>query len=155
MNFGGRYWLGAPRQQVWAALNDTGILAQTIPGCKHIEFISEDRLEISLEVNLGIARPVFGGELFLSNVTVAESYTLSGRGRGLVLGHAEGSADIVLDDDGEGTLLVFVAKGGASEGLIRLGRKLLGDRAQKVIDGFFSRFSAAVGCDMRVLPMPD
>ena len=46
----------------------------------------------------------------------AERYTLSGKGKGGLLGLAEGSADIVLSDLSEDTLLVFSAEGGASGG---------------------------------------
>lgn len=153
MDFGGRYHLGASRQDVWAALNDTAVLKATIPGCEHIAWTGENTLEIRIKVNLGVVHPVFTGDLTLSNVLPARSYTLSGKGRGGLLGLAEGAADITLADNGEGCALAFRARGGASGQIMRLGRALIGNSAQKVIDGFFERFAEAMGTSIEALAL--
>ena len=153
MDFGGRYRIAAPRSAVWAALNDTAMLKATIPGCHRIEWAGEAALDLEIKVNLGVAHPVFKGELELSDIVPAERYTLSGRGKGGLLGLAEGSADIVLADAGAETLLVFTAKGGASGQIMRLGKAIIGNSAQKVIDGFFERFGDAMGAEVTALPV--
>jgi carbon monoxide dehydrogenase subunit G len=145
MDFGGRYTIAAPRVAVWAALNDTEMLKAAIPGCHRITWASETTLDLEIKVNLGLVHPVFKGDLALSDIVPAQRYTLTGKGRGGLLGLAEGSADIILDDDGEDTLLVFQANGGASGQIMRLGRAVIGNSAQKVIDGFFERFGQAMG----------
>ncbi|HTM76049.1 MAG TPA: SRPBCC domain-containing protein, partial [Devosia sp.] len=137
MEFGGRYRVAAPRQTVWAALNDTAVLKAAIPGCHRIDWASETALDLEIKVNLGVVHPVFKGGLTLSNIVPAERYTLAGRGKGGLLGLAEGAADIVLRDSGEETELVFSATGGASGQIMRLGKAIIGNSAQKVIDGFF------------------
>ena len=151
MDFGGRYLLAAPRQDVWAALNDTAVLKATIPGCQRIDWTSENTLELQIKVSLGVVHPVFTGDLTLSNVLPARSYTLSGKGRGGILGLAEGAADITLADAGEGCELAFQARGGASGQIMRLGKTLIGNSAQKVIDGFFERFAEAMGTSIEVV----
>ncbi|WP_196259380.1 SRPBCC domain-containing protein [Pelagibacterium limicola] len=148
MEFGGRYKVGAPRLKVWEALNDTEVLKASIPGCQRIAWVSATALEAEMGVNLGVAKPVFTGDLILSNVVPAERYTLSGQGRGGLLGMAHASADITLADFGAGTLLVFTASGGASGRIMQLGKALVGSSAQKVIDGFFARFGEAMGADV-------
>jgi carbon monoxide dehydrogenase subunit G len=153
MDFGGRYTIAAPRVAVWAALNDTEMLKAAIPGCHRIAWASETALDIEIKVNLGLLHPVFKGDLALSDIVPAQRYTLSGRGKGGLLGLAEGSADIILDDDGEDTLLVFAAKGGASGQIMRLGKAIIGNSAQKVIDGFFERFGEAMGAKVTPLPV--
>lgn len=145
MNFGGRYRLGAPRAAVWQALNDTAVLQACIPGCKRIAWTSETKLEAEIGVNLGVVKPTFTGDLTLSDIVPAQRYTLSGQGRGGLLGKAQASADITLGDLGEDTLLVFAATGGASGQIMKLGKALIGNSAQKVIDGFFERFGEAMG----------
>ena len=152
MDFGGRYIVAAPRDTVWAALNDTAMLKAAIPGCHKIEWATEDALDLEIKVNLGIVHPTFRGELSLSNIEPAERYTLSGRGKGGLLGMAEGSADIVLSDSGPDTLLVFAANGGASGQVMKLGKAVIGNSAQKIIDGFFERFGAAMGAGVTPLP---
>lgn len=145
MQFAGHYLLGAPRPTVWAALNDTAILKAAIPGCERLIWTGEDALEVAVRVDLGVLHPLFSGELSLSGVVPAERYRLAGRGRGGLLGLAHGAADIVLADANQATDLVFLASGGASSMLMRLGRALLGDSAQAIIDSFFERFAAAMG----------
>ncbi|MBJ3784629.1 CoxG family protein [Devosia sediminis] len=151
MEFGGRYRIGADRMAVWTALNDPEMLKAAIPGCTHIAWSGENTLDLAITVNLGVMKPVFKGELLLSNVDVAQSYTLSGKGKGGLLGLAEGSADITLADDGEGTLLAFTAKGGASGQIMKLGKALVGNSAQRIIDGFFERFAGAMGVEITPL----
>ena len=97
-------------------------------------------------------KPVFRDDLQLSGNVPAERYTLSGRGRGGVLGLAHGAADITLIDDGDATELQFTAKGSASPRIMQFGTALIGDRAQKVIDGFFERFGDAMGATVTPLP---
>ncbi|MEO5806254.1 SRPBCC domain-containing protein [Devosia sp.] len=151
MDFGGNYRLQAPRVAVWAALNDTAMLKAAIPGCHKIEWVGDTALDLEIKVNLGLVHPVFKGDLTLSNIVPAERYTLSGKGRGGLLGLAEGSADIVLADDGDATHLQFAANGGASGQIMRLGKAIIGNSAQKVIDGFFERFAAAMGVELELL----
>lgn len=153
MQFGGRYLVAAPRQKVWEALNDTEVLKAAIPGCHAIEWDGPASLALQIKVNLGVAQPVFKGALNLSDIVPAERYTLSGKGKGGLLGLAEGSADVVLADDGEETLLTFTAHGGASGQLMRLGKAIIGNSAQKIIDGFFERFGDAMGAGVTPLPV--
>ncbi len=151
MEFGGRYRVAAPRARVWAALNDTEVLKAAIPGCHRIDWAGETALDLEIKVNLGVVHPVFKGGLTLSAIVPAERYTLTGKGKGGLLGLAEGSADIVLSDVGTETELVFTATGGASGQIMRLGKAIIGNSAQKVIDGFFERFGEAMGAEVTPL----
>jgi carbon monoxide dehydrogenase subunit G len=152
MDFGGRYLFGATRADVWAALNDTAVLKAVIPGCERIDWVSERALEMKLKVSLGVVHPVFTGELELSNVHPAERYTLTGRGKGGLLGLAQGSADIALSDAEDGTILSFDAVGKADGGIMRLGKALIGNSAQKIIDGFFAAIGGEMGASVTALP---
>jgi carbon monoxide dehydrogenase subunit G len=152
MEFGGRYLFDAKRGEVWSALNDAAILKAVIPGCERIEWVGADALELAIRVNFGLLHPVFAGDLRLSNVIPAESYTLAGKGRGGMLGLAQGAADISLADAAGGTLLTFLAHGRADGGVMRLGKALLGNSAQKVIDGFFASIGNQMGVSVAAQP---
>ncbi len=80
MKFVGHYIISAPRSAVWEALNDTEVLKACIPGCHRIEWVDDANLEATIKVNLGVAKPKFVGDLSLSNVDPARSYTFPGRG---------------------------------------------------------------------------
>jgi carbon monoxide dehydrogenase subunit G len=146
MDFGGRYRFAAEREAVWRALNDAELLRSVIPGCQHMVWTSPTTLDLKVRVDLGLIHPVFHGELLLRNVRPAHSYTLEGRGKGM-LGLAHAAADIALTAEPPGgTLLVFSAAGQADGGIMRLGRAFVGNSAQKIIDGFFE----AIGQRMHV-----
>lgn len=151
MDFGGRYLIDAPRDRVWAALNDNLMLKAAIPGCHRIDWTGPTTLDLEIKVPLGVVNPVFRGDLELSNIVAAERYTLSGRGKGGLLGLAHGAADIVLSDEGDQTLLVFSAEGGASGQIMKLGKAIIGNSAQRIIDGFFDRFGIAMGAGVTPL----
>jgi uncharacterized protein len=151
MDFGGRYLFAAKRADVWAALNDIAVLRQVIPGCEAIAWTSPTTLDLRIKVNFGVVHPVFAGDLVLSDVHPAERYTLSGRGRGGLLGLAQGAAAIALADAEGGTQLSFAAEGKADGGIMRLGRALIGNSAQRVIDGFFGEIGRVMGVEVTAL----
>ena len=124
------------------------MLKAAIPGCHKIAWSGETALDLEIKVNLGVVHPVFKGDLALTGIVPAERYTLSGRGKGGLLGHGRGLGRYhPSSDQGEDTLLVFAARGGASGQIMNLGKAIIGNSAQKVIDGFFERFGAAMGAD--------
>lgn len=151
VDFGGTYLLHAPRDAVWQALNDTSVLAEVIPGCKKITWRDATNLDLAVKVNLGVLHPKFTGELNLSDIDPARSYTLSGRAHGKLLGKAHGAAKVHLDDHVSGTVLAFTASGGTSDKLLALGRPLIGTSVQRVIDLFFRRFADAM--DVEIVPL--
>ncbi len=151
MDFGGRYLFGAKRADVWAALNDTAVLGAVIPGCQRIDWTSPTTLDLSIKISLGIVHPTFAGELELSDIHPAERYRLSGRGKGGMLGMAHAAADITLEDDPNGTILSFDAVGKADGGIMRLGKTLIGNSAQKLIDGFFASIGDEMGVGVTAL----
>jgi len=152
MDFGGRYLFDAPRDRVWAALNDAALLKSVIPGCQTLDWTGPSTLDLTLKVNLGLIHPTFSGDLTLSNIDPARRYTLSGKGRG-VAALAHGAADIALSDaPGGGTELAFLASGSADGTIMKLGKAAIGNTAQKVIDGFFERIGERMGVIVTTLP---
>ncbi len=156
MKFSGKYIINAPRQQVWEALNDEKILKETIFGCQKIAWVSDNKLEIEILVNLGVMKKSFIGDLELANVKKAKKYTLKGSGRGGILGKVHASADIELKDYEQengirGTYLEFTAIGGGSSAIMSLGKTIIGSSAQRIIDRFFERFAQAMGVEITSL----
>jgi len=152
MEFGGKYLFSAPRDRVWAALNDTAVLKAAIPGCSRLDWTGATTLECEIKVNLGLMSPTFTGDLELRDIDPAVRYTLAGRGRGGLLGKAEAAADIALTDAPGGTELLFTANGGADGGIMKLGKAVIGNSAQKIIDGFFERIGEAMSVTVTPLP---
>ncbi|MGO8150349.1 carbon monoxide dehydrogenase subunit G [Rhizobium leguminosarum] len=148
MDFTGEERIAAPRDVVWAALNDPEIMRGCIPGCQSIERLSPDVFEATIKVKFSLLSATFHGLLTLSNVEAPKSYTLSAEGKGGLAGFARGSADIVLEERGAETILHYRSKAELGGRLAQLGARLLDSTSQKLAEGFFSDFNTAVVAKM-------
>ncbi|ANK89959.1 MULTISPECIES: SRPBCC family protein [Rhizobium] len=148
MDFTGEERIAAPRDMVWAALNDPEIMRGCIPGCQGIERLSPSAFEATIKVKFSLFSATFHGLLTLSNIDAPESYTLSAEGKGGLAGFARGSADVVLEASGEETILHYRAKAELGGRLAQLGARLLDSTSQRLAEGFFSDFNTAVVAKM-------
>jgi carbon monoxide dehydrogenase subunit G len=144
MDFTGQERITAPRDVVWAALNDPDILKQCIPGCQALEFVGPNELVATIKVKLGIVSLTFTGEIRVSNIDAPLSYTLSAEGRGSIAGFAKGSADVTLEADGQETILHYLAAAEVGGKIAQLGSRLIDSSSQKIASRFFAAFNAAV-----------
>ncbi len=144
MDMDGEERIAAPRDMVWAALNDPEILRQCIPGCQTLEMKSPTELTAAVKLKIGPVSANFTGDVTLSDVNPPESYTISGEGKGGIAGFAKGSAQVHLVEDGADTLLRYNAKAQVGGKLAQLGSRLIDSSSQKLAKQFFSDFNAAV-----------
>ncbi|MBB4573202.1 MULTISPECIES: SRPBCC family protein [Rhizobium] len=148
MDFTGEERIAAPRDVVWAALNDPEIMRGCIPGCQNIERLSPENFEATIKVKFSLLSATLHGLLTLSNVDAPRSYTLSAEGKGGLAGFARGSADVVLEDRGVETILHYRGRAELGGKLAQLGARLLDSTSQRLAEGFFSDFNAAVVAKM-------
>lgn len=148
MDFTGEERIAAPRDMVWAALNDPDIMRGCIPGCQSIERLSPDTFEATIRVKFSLLSATFHGLLTLANVDAPRSYTLSAEGKGGLAGFARGAADVVLEERGGETILHYRARAELGGKLAQLGARLLDSTSQRLAEGFFSDFNAAVVAKM-------
>ncbi|MGG7578226.1 SRPBCC family protein [Rhizobium sp. Nf11,1] len=144
MDFTGEERIAAPRDMVWAALNDPEIMRGCIPGCQNIERLSPSAFEATIKVKFSLFSATFHGLLTLSNIDAPRSYTLSAEGKGGLAGFARGSADVVLEARGDETILHYRARAELGGRLAQLGARLLDSTSQRLAEGFFSDFNAAI-----------
>ncbi|MBP2548251.1 carbon monoxide dehydrogenase subunit G [Neorhizobium galegae] len=145
MDIVGEERIAAPRAIVWAALNNPDILRQCIPGCQTLEQTSPTELAATVKVKIGPVSASFSGEVTLLDIIPPESYRISGEGKGGIAGFAKGYADVVLHEDGDGTILSYKADAQVGGKLAQLGSRLIGSTSQKLAQQFFANFNAAVG----------
>lgn len=143
MEMKGEERIAAPRDLVWAALNDPDVLKDCIPGCTAIERQSAADFTATLKVKIGPIPMTFSGNMTLSNVNAPHSYTLSGESAGGIAGLAKGRADVTLTPDGEETILAYDASAEIGGKLAQLGSRLVGSSASRLAAKFFSDFSDA------------
>ncbi len=136
----GEYRIAAPREAVWAALNDAEVLKICIPGCSELERTSDTSMEAKVVQKIGPVKAKFNGAVELVNVDAPNSYTIQGEGKGGVAGFAKGSADVVLTEDESGTILSFAAHAQVGGKLAQLGSRLIDSTAKKLANKFFDNF---------------
>ena len=147
MDMTGEFHIPAPREIVWAALNDPNILKQCIPGCNEIEKHSETELSAKVTAKVGPVKAKFGGKVTLSDVNPPNGYTITGEGAGGAAGFAKGGAKVLLEEDGEGTLLKYTAKATVGGKLAQIGSRLIDSTSKKLANEFFKKFAEIVGDD--------
>ncbi len=144
MDMSGEERIAAPREVVWAALNDPEILKQCIPGCQSLEMKSPTELSATVKIRIGPVSASFTGEVVLSNINAPESYTISGEGKGGIAGFARGGADVALVEDGPETVLRYEAKAEIGGKLAQLGSRLIDSTSKKLAQQFFADFNTTV-----------
>jgi uncharacterized protein len=140
MDMSGEYRIPAPREKVWAALNDPEVLRASIPGCQSLEKVSDNAFAARVTAKVGPVKSTFNGAVTLSDIKPPESYTISGEGKGGAAGFAKGGADVHLREDGSETVLTYTAKADVGGKLAQLGSRLIAGTAKKMADEFFSNF---------------
>ena len=145
MELKGEYRIPAPRERVWAMLNDPAVLKECIPGCESLEGSPAEGFAARVTTKVGPVKATFNGEVTLSNINPPESYTISGEGKGGVAGFAKGGADVHLAEDGGGTVLTYAVNAQVGGKLAQLGSRLIDSTAKKLADEFFSCFAEKAG----------
>lgn len=133
--------INAPKDQVYAALNDPEVLKQCIPGCEELIQHSDTELEAKVVLKVGPVKARFGGEVTLDKSGAPDAFSLSGRGNGGAAGHAKGGADVTLTADGDTTILKYVAKAQIGGKIAQLGSRLIQSTAKKLAGKFFTSFA--------------
>jgi uncharacterized protein len=142
MDLKGEYRIAAPREHVWALINDPGVLKSCIPGCESLEGTPKTGFAARVTTKIGPVKATFAGEVTLSNVMEPESLRISGEGKGGVAGFAKGGADVRLAEDGADTVLTYLATAQVGGKLAQLGSRLIDSTAKKLADEFFEKLAA-------------
>ena len=146
MKLSGTYWLKAPKEMVWPALNNIEILGQSIPGCKEIKPVDageNSSYEITMIAGIGSVKGTYKGTIKISDTIPGSQRKLSlnasgnngfVRAEGLVrIEEAEG--ETVIDYSGEAQI------GGSIAGV---GQRMIDGAAKLLLSQFFRSFEAAV-----------
>ena len=127
-------FIAAPREDVYAALNDVEVLKDCIPGCEELVRHSDTELKAKVLLKVG-------------------PFTLTGSGSGGTAGFAKGGADVVLQEQDGGTCLTYEAHADIGGKLAQLGSRLVQGTAKKLSARFFKAFAVRVTtCETALVP---
>jgi carbon monoxide dehydrogenase subunit G len=148
MEIKGENYIAAQRAAVWTALNDPAVLARCIDGVEALVRTKGDdgvdRFEGKMNARVGPVRATFTGSVTVTDPEPPHRYRLVGEGKGGVAGFAKGEAAVVLEPDGDGTLLSYTVTSSVGGKLAQLGSRLIEGTAKAYATTFFERFKAEV-----------
>lgn len=144
MDMSGEQRIEAPRDVVWAALNDPEILRKCIPGCQELDKHSDTEMTAVAVIKVGPVSAKFQGAVTLSDLDPPNGYRITGEGQGGVAGFAKGSAEVGLTADDDATILRYSVTAQIGGKLSQLGGRLIDMTARKMSDAFFKRFAEEI-----------
>ena len=144
MDLTGEYRIPAPRETVWAALNNPEILRVCIPGCEALDKTSDTEFVARVVAKIGPVKAGFSGKVTLSDLDPPNGYTITGEGQGGTAGFAKGGAKVWLEavEGGAATILHYSADAQIGGKLAQIGSRLVEGSAKKLADEFFAAFAA-------------
>ena len=130
----------AKLEYVYNCLNDLPVLQKCIPGCEELLESEDGSLSARVVLKIGPIKAKFKGKVLLDLSSGPTKYSLSGEGDGGVAGFAKGGADVELVQDGNETILKYIAKSEVKGKIAQLGSRLILSTAKKLSKSFFENF---------------
>src|SRR5437763_843946 len=144
MKLEGTFLVAAPRDMVWALLNDPDVLARALPGCERLTPAGENRYEGVINIGIASIKSTYAGSVVLSDIRPPDSYALDvdGEGKG---GFVKGRRRITLTDEEGQTHMAVSGDAQVGGRIAGVGQRLLDGAAKNVL----KEFAAALGQEAR------
>lgn len=143
MTLDGTHHYKAPRDRVWAAFIDPGVLARATPGCERLDPVGPDEFEAALSVGVAGVKGVYQGRLAISDKQPPEGYTMRVEGSGRP-GFIKGEGRLTLTEADGGTLVSIQGEAQVGGVIAAVGQRLLGAAAHMLLEQFFSALEAEI-----------
>jgi len=143
MKIEGQHVLPAPRDEVWAALNDPGVLTRTTPGLKALKPKGEDSYDATIELAVGPVRGAYQGTARITDKTPPEKMTLIIEGGGRP-GTIKATGMLTLEAQGDATLVRYAGDAQVTGVLMSVGHRLFGGVAKQLAGEFFKALEREV-----------
>lgn len=133
MKLSGTHTIQAPREKVWATLNDIEALKTLIPGVESLDEVEPNTYKGVAKIGVANIKGEYTGTVKLSDIQPPESYTISGEGRGKP-GHVKGIGSIRLTEDAPGTTTLHYSGDAQVGGMIAgVGQRLIEGAAKLLV----------------------
>ena len=129
--------LPAPREALWALLNDPAVLQKTLPGCNSVEAIGPDRYRMGLKLQVANVSGEYAGEVEIRDKQAPARYVLAVAGEGSI-GFMRGSASFDLEEAGAAATRLRYAGTAEVGGVVAgVGQRVLAGVARFLVERFF------------------
>ncbi len=138
MKVTGEATVGAPPQEVWAALHDQAVLARAVPGCERLESDGPGSGRFIVTTTMTAIGGTYSGQLTATGGQEPSSVELTASASG---DQGEATADLVIrltPTEGGATLVSYEANGAASGAIAGVGTRLLASAAKRLADEFLA-----------------
>jgi len=143
MTLNGTHLFDAPRERVWAALTDPGVLARATPGCERLEPKAPDEFEATLSVGIAAVKGIYQGRLAITDKKPPEGYTLRVEGSGRP-GFMKGEGLLTVTEEDGSTRVTIHAEAQVGGLIAAVGQRLVGAAARMLMAQFFSALDAEI-----------
>jgi 2-furoyl-CoA dehydrogenase large subunit len=141
----GEAMVGAPLHEVWNMLLDPATLSAVIPGCHHVQKISDTHFRADVTLGIGPVKGRYRADVKLSDLDPPHGVTLGGAAEGaLGFGSGEGRITLRARENG-GTAIAYVYEAGIGGKLASIGGRLLDGAARVIIGQFFASLARKAG----------
>ena len=141
LEFTGEHEMEQSREELWDYFTDTDVLASCAPGCKEMNLRSPHEIETVMAVGVGSVKPEFDVDVVVTVAEYPERLEMA------AVGHAprnefETTAEMVLEDEGDGTTVVWSATADVSGTIASLGGRALKSVTNRLVGKFFADMQA-------------
>ena len=81
MELTGEQIIPAPRDRVWAALNDIEVLARIVPGCERLDQVGDNEYEGTVKIGIQSIKGTYSGKIRIEDIQPPRHYRLVAAGR--------------------------------------------------------------------------
>jgi 2-furoyl-CoA dehydrogenase large subunit len=137
--------VAAEAQRVFDMLLDPKTLAAVIPGCRHVEKLSDSHFCADVTLGIGPVKGQYRADVKLSDLDPPRGVTLTGSAEG-ALGFGNGKGRITLQPlEGGGTAIHYVYEAAIGGKVASIGGRLLDGAARAIIGQFFTALARQAG----------
>ena len=153
MKVTGSATLHAPREKVWAALQDPSVLVRTIPGCQQLEEVGPDAYRMTIMAGVASIKGTYTGDVALTDPDEPTAFTLRASGAGAP-GTVSADVRVTLSEAGDGTRLDYDADAIVGGMIGGVGQRVLSGVAKKTAGEFFSAVDDVLTGKAPAVPAP-
>ncbi len=136
MKVEGSYTLPAPREKVWALLNDPDVLARTTPGVRALTPQGTDTYKAMIELGVGPVRGSYAGQVSIADKTPPERMTLKVEGGGRP-GTIRATGELRLEEQDGRTIVHYTGDAQVTGLVASVGHRLMSGVARQMAADFF------------------
>lgn len=134
MKLSGSHTFNAPREKVWAMLNDIEALRTLIPGVESLEEVEPNTYKGVAKIGVAGIKGEYTGTIKLTDIDPPTGYRLIGEGRGKP-GHVKGQGTLELTEESpDQTLLRYSGDVQVGGMIASVGQRLIEGAAKLLIN---------------------